>query len=293
MRISSRNSGQEANIGALNRILAVLIALVTSACSPALLNITVPRSGYSVHRDLAYGPGPRQKMDIYVPDGLKQPAPIILFFYGGNWDSGAKDLYLAFGEAFASEGFVVAVADYRLYPAVKYPAFLEDSANAFRYVEQHVGAYGGDPGRIFLAGHSAGAYNAIMLVSDPHYLKDAGTDISHVRGAIGLAGPYNFLPLTSSSLIAMFGGAERKDTQPITYIDGKRPPMLLAAGTEDETVSPGNSTSMAAKLRSFGSPVEVKLYPGLGHIGLLLSLARPFRYRSTLRQDMASFVRTH
>jgi acetyl esterase/lipase len=293
MRISSRNSGQEANIGALNRILAVLIALVTGACSPALLNITVSRSGYSVHRDLAYGPRPRQKMDIYVPNGLKQPAPVILFFYGGNWDSGTKDLYLAFGEAFASEGFVVAVADYRLYPAVKYPAFLEDSANAFHYVEQHVGRYGGDPGRIFLAGHSAGAYNAIMLVSDPHYLKDAGTDISHVRGAIGLAGPYNFLPLTSSSLIAMFGGAERKDTQPITYINGKRPPMLLAAGTEDETVNPGNSTSMAAKLRSFGSPVEVKLYPGLGHIGLLLSLARPFRYRSTLRQDMASFVRTH
>ena len=185
------------------------------------------------------------------------------------------------------------MADYRLYPAVKFPAFVEDSANAFRYVEQHVRQYGGDPARIFLAGHSAGAYNAILLASDPHYLKDAGTDISHLRGAIGLAGPYDFLPLTDPALIAMFGGQGRKDTQPITYIDGKRPPMLLAAGTEDETVSPGNSTSMAAKLRSFGSPVEVKLYPGLGHIGLLLSLARPFRGRTSLREDMANFIRAH
>ena len=266
---------------------------MVSACSPALLNITVPRGGYSVHRDLVYGPAPREKLDIYVPDGLTAPAPVILFFYGGNWDSGSKELYLAFGESFASRGFVVAIADYRLYPQVKYPTFLQDNAAAFRFVHDSAAQYGGDPGRVFLAGHSAGAYNAIMLVSDPHYLRDAGADISQVRGAIGLAGPYDFLPLQDPGLIAMFGGRARKETQPISYIDGKRPPMLLAAGTGDETVDPGNSTRMAEKLNSFGSPVEVKLYPGVGHIGLILSLARPFRGRTSLRDDMTDFIRAH
>ena len=277
----------------MGKFLAALLTLLVSACSPALLNITVPRGGYQVHPDLVYGPAPREKLDIYVPDGLKTPAPVILFFYGGNWDSGSKDYYRAFGEAFTSEGFVVAIADYRLYPEVKYPSFLTDNAAAFRYVHDNAAKYGGDPGRVFLAGHSAGAYNAIMLVSDPRYLKEAGADISQVRGAIGLAGPYDFLPLLDPGLIAMFGGKDRKDTQPITYIDGKRPPMLLAAGTDDETVDPGNATRMAAKLSSFGSPVDVKMYPGLGHIGLILSLARPFRGRAPLREDMADFIRTH
>ena len=292
-RISSKISGEEAAIHPLGKILAALVTLLLSACSPALLNMIVPRGGYSIHHDLAYGPQPREKLDIYVPDGLTAAAPVILFFYGGNWDSGAKDVYLAFGEAFASMGFVVAIADYRLYPAVKYPAFLDDGARAFRFVHDRAAQYGGDPARIFLAGHSAGAYNAIMLVSDPHYLKAVGADISQVRGAIGLAGPYDFLPLTDPGLIAMFGGRARKDTQPISYIDGKRPPMLLAAGTGDETVDPGNSTRMAAKLKGFGSPVEVKLYPGIGHIGLLLSLVRPFRGRTSLRDDMANFIRAH
>jgi acetyl esterase/lipase len=292
MRIKDTIS-QEAAIGAFGKFAAALLMLAVGACAPALLNITVPRGGYSVRHDLAYGAEPRQKLDIYMPDGRHTPAPVILFFYGGNWDSGSKDLYRAFGQAFTSEGFVVAIADYRLYPAVKYPAFLEDGARAFRFMHDNAAQYGGDPGRIFLAGHSAGAYNAIMLASDPRYLKQAGADISQVRGAIGLAGPYDFLPLTDPGLIAMFGSRARNETQPISHIDGKRPPMLLAAGSGDETVDPGNATRMAARLQSFASPVEIKLYPGVGHIGLILSLARPFRGRTSLRDDIVKFIRSH
>jgi acetyl esterase/lipase len=286
-------SSQGAVIGWLHKIAAALLALLASACSPALLNITVPRTGYSVHRDLAYGSAPRNKLDIYVPDGLKAPAPVILFFYGGNWQSGSKDQYLAFGEAFTSEGFVVAIADYRLYPVVEFPAFLEDGAQAFRFLRDNVSRYGGDPRRMFLAGHSAGAYIAIMLASEPRYLKAAGADISELSGAIGIEGPYDFLPLTDPVFIKIFGGANRRETQPVAFIDGGRPPMLLAAGTGDETVGPRNTINMAAKLRSFGSPVEEKLYPGVGHIGILLSLTRWFRDQTSLRDDMAAFVRAH
>ncbi len=271
----------------------LLLAAAVTACSPvAVLNLAIPRSGYRIVRDLAYGSDPRQKLDLYVPDHLQAKAPVILFFYGGSWQGGSKDLYLGFGQAFASEGIIVAVADYRVYPQVRYPSFVEDGAAAFTYVHAHAAQYGGDPSRVFLAGHSAGAHIAVMLAADERYLRKAGADPAWVRGVIGIAGPYNFLPLTDKKLIALFGGANRADTQPITYVDGKRPPMLLATGTDDTTVEPHNTTDLAAKLKSFGSKVEVKTYPGVGHIGIILSLAPGFRGNTTLRQDILRFVRT-
>jgi acetyl esterase/lipase len=270
---------------------AALLSALLAACSPiSVLNLAVPRTGYHVVRDLAYGADPRQKLDLYVPDAPPPKMPVILFFYGGSWESGTKNLYLALGQAFASKGIMVAVADYRLFPQVRYPAFLEDGANAFTYVRTHAARYGGDPARLFLAGHSAGAYNAMMLVADKRYLQKAGADVGQVCGVIGIAGPYNFLPLTDKNLITIFGGADRPETQPITYIDGKRPPILLAAGTDDTTVSPRNSSDLADKLKSFGSSVRLVTYPGIGHIGIILSLAPGFRGRTSLRSDIIQFV---
>ena len=274
--------------------IAGLVGIVLAACSPLVaLNLAVPRSGYRIERDLAYGSDPRQKLDIYVPDHAAANASVILFFYGGSWQDGSKSDYLAFGQAFASKGIVVAIADYRLYPQVRYPAFLDDSANALAYVHAHVAQYGGDPGRIFVAGHSAGAYNAVMLAADPEYLRKAGAEPSWIHGVIGIAGPYNFLPLQDDKLIALFGGANRAETQPINHIDGKRPPMLLAAGTDDTTVLPGNTTQLAARLKSFDSPVDVVTYPGVGHVGIILSLVPGFRWKTTLREDILRFVQTH
>lgn len=267
---------------------------ILSACSPALLlNLAVPRDGYRIERDLAYGPDVRQRLDLYVPDDLSAPAPVLLFFYGGSWEGGSKSYYKALGQAFASKGIIVAVADYRIYPQVRYPAFVEDGARALQFLHAHVAAHGGDPARIFVSGHSAGAYIAVMLAADPQYLRAAGAAPGGIRGVIGIAGPYNFLPLQDQNLIAIFGGANRPETQPINYIDGKRPPMLLTYGTDDTTVLPLNTLSMAAKLRSFNSPVEVKSYASVGHIGIILSLAPGFRGRTTLRQDILDFVQSH
>jgi acetyl esterase/lipase len=275
---------------------AFLVGLVEllAACSPAsLLDLAVSRAGYHVERDLAYGADPRQKLDLYVPDQLTAPAPVLLFFYGGSWKSGSKSLYRAFGQAFAAQGIIVAITDYRLYPQVRYPAFVQDGAQAFAWLRGRAAAHGGDPGRLFLAGHSAGAYIAVMLAADRSYLKAAGADLAQVRGVIGIAGPYDFLPLTDPDLITIFGGANRRQTQPIDYIDGLRSPMLLATGMDDRTVSPANTSRLAAKLRSFGSVVEEKRYAGTGHIGLLLSLVPGFRRRTTLYRDMLDFVRAH
>ena len=280
------------------QIKAAIIAflgLITSACSPAsvLNTLLVPNSGYTVKRDIAYGSEERQKLDIYIPDNVAASAPVLLFLYGGSWQMGSRNIYKFLGQAFASKGIVTVVADYRLYPQVKYPAFLQDTALAFKFVHDHIADYGGDPKKLFIAGHSAGAYNVVMLDSDLHYLKDVGADPEWIRGVIGISGPYDFLPLKDPKLIDMFGGDHVEATQPITYIDGKRAPMLLVTGTDDDTVGPGNTGRMARKLRAAGSAVETKYYPGTGHIGIILSLAPAFRGNTTLREDITQFVMTH
>jgi acetyl esterase/lipase len=258
--------------------LAGLAALV-SACSPfRAINLLVPKSGYDVTAAQAYGADPRQKLDVYVPRGLKGPAPVLLFFYGGAWSSGNRADYLAFGQAFASAGIVTMVADYRLYPQVKYPAFAQDAAGALVWAHAHAGQFGGDAARIFVAGHSAGAYNAVMLAAEPKFLEAAGGRLDWIRGAIGIAGPYDFLPLTDA------------DSQPINHVTGPRPPMLLVAGSDDGTVSPGNADRMAAKLIAEGGHAKVIKYPGIGHIGIILSLVPGFRGMTTLRQDMLDFI---
>jgi len=271
---------------------AIVLVLAFGGCSTMapVLNLLISRSGYHVAEDLAYGSDPRQKLDVYVPDHLTGNRPVILFFYGGSWQNGRKEDYVAFGESFATKNIVVAIADYRVYPQVRYPDFVRDGASAFSYLRAHIAQYGGDPDRIFLCGHSAGAYIAMMLAADPHYLDEAGAKLSQVRGVIGIAGPYDFLPLTDPTLITIFGGARRQDTQPISYVDGKRPPMLLATGDADQTVGPGNTVRLAAKLRSFGSPVDVHVYPGISHVGIILSIAPMLRGNTTLRQDIITFV---
>jgi acetyl esterase/lipase len=256
----------------------------------ALLDLLVSRRGYRVMRDLAYGPHRRQKLDFYIPKGLNAPAPVILFFYGGSWQSGDKVWYRAFGEAFTSRGIIVAIADYRLYPEDLYPAFVEDSALALRFVREQVVGRGGDPARLFLAGHSAGAYNAMMIVCDQRYLRELGGDPSWVRGLVGISGPYDFLPLKDDKLVEIFGGDRRVESQPITYVDRACPPMLLVAGSKDRTVSWKNTRRMAAKLREFGTDVTEIVYPGIGHIEIILSVARLLRGRTTLREDIVRFV---
>jgi acetyl esterase/lipase len=271
------------------------LAALLAACSPTFsaLNLLVPKSGYRVVQGMAYGGDPRQKLDIYVPDKVRPKSPVLLFFYGGAWMSGSRAQYLAFGQAFASLGIVTVVADYRLYPQVSYPAFVEDGAKAVAWVHAHAADYGGDPALLFIAGHSAGGYIAAMLGSDPEYLAAVGGDFSWLRGVIGIAGPYDFLPLTDPDYIAIFHGPMNAMAMPVNHIDGKRPPMLLAWGLDDGTVGAVNIDHMEAKLKDVGSPVQTVRYPGTGHIGIILSLVPGFRGHTTLRQDMAAFIQSH
>jgi len=279
----------------LSTLLAAGSALLLAGCEAAfsVLKLVVPRSGYRLVEGQAYGTDPRQTLDIYVPDGLKGSAPVLLFFYGGGWQSGNRADYFAFGQAFASEGIITVVADYRLYPQVTYPAFVEDAAAALAHLRTIIARHGGDPARIFVSGHSAGAFNAVMLASEPAFLKKVGGDLSWIRGVIGIAGPYDFLPLRQSDYIAIFHGPDNRDAMPVNHVAGKRPPMLLAWGSADFTVGRRSIDRMEAALKKQGSLVEARIYPGVSHIGIILSLAHGFRGRTTLHQDMLDFIRSH
>lgn len=259
--------------------------------SPAvLLNITAPRWGYRIERAIPYGPEPRHRMDLYLPKRMSESAPAVLFFYGGAFISGHRCEYRFVGQALASQGIIVGIADYGLFPDHRFPDFVEDGAKAAVFLHKNLPDYGGDPQRLFTAGHSAGAYIAVMLASNPEYLKGAGSDISCLAGAIGIAGPYDFLPITNPTRIEIFGGADRVETQPIHFIDGKRPPMLLLTGDCDVNILPRNTESMAARLREHGSNVEAIVYPGIEHFRIILGLAPLFRRMIPIRADIIRFV---
>ena len=276
-----------------SRFAGVLLGTLAAACSPLrTFDAIVPKDGgvRVVAKNAAFGADPRQRLDLYAPRGVAaEPLPVIVFLYGGSWNSGAKAGYAFVGRALAARGFVVAIPDYRLVPAVRYPAFLEDNAAVVRWVRANAARYGGDPARIVLAGHSAGAYNAAMLALDPRWL---GADRRFVRGLIGLAGPYDFLPLDGPVVRATFGAADDLPaTQPVAHVAADAPPALLATGDADRTVRPRNSDVLAARLAAAAVAVERRRYPGIGHVGLVTAIARPLRGRAPVLDDMAEFAR--
>jgi acetyl esterase/lipase len=261
------------------------------ACAPVdLLNATIPTGGITVTRDIAYAPGPRRSLDIYRPDG-PGPWPVVVFFYGGSWRDGSKANYKFVAAVLARHGILTVVPDYRLYPDVKYPAFLQDCAASVAWTFAHIAAYGGDTSHLFLMGHSAGAYNAIMLALDPEWLAAAGIDRHRLAGAIGLAGPYDFLPIEDPDIIPIFAVPDQQATQPIAHVDGRNPPLFLADGADDRTVLPRNTTRLAAKIRAAGGPVSEKIYPDVAHIGMVIAIAPLFRGKAPVLRDVLDFVR--
>ncbi len=277
--------------GATRMAVFMLCLLGVAACSgTGVLNALTPRSGYAIHRDLVFDTATGLALDLYVPAGARA-APVAVFFYGGSWQDGRRADYRFVGEALARQGMVVAIPDYRLYPAVRFPAFLHDAARAVAWTQAHAAEHGGDGRMLVLIGHSAGAYNAAMLTLDPSYLRQAGVDRAAVRGMIGLAGPYDFLPLRDPALQDIFAPAgDLRLSQPITYVDGHNPPMLLIHGRDDRQVSPGNTARLAARVGQAGGPVSVRLYDRMSHVFAVANLAAPLRWRSDLPETIGDYV---
>jgi acetyl esterase/lipase len=282
-----------------------LLTMATSALglfgqgrSPAaFLNFTVPRHGYRVERDIPYGTGPRHRMDLYAPElAVTRGArglPVVVFFYGGAFRAGRKSEYRFVGEALATLDIIVVVPDYRIYPEARFPDFLDDTASAITKLREIVARHGGDPENLFIAGHSAGAYIAVMLAANPDYLRAHGGDVSWIKGVIALSGRYHESALQDRIAESIFRGPARDETRPARFIDGVAPPMLLGAGTREHPVVLDAKQNLAEHLRSRGSEVEEVIYPGVGHAGIVAALAPGFRNRAPVRKDIAAFVAKH
>ncbi len=265
---------------------------VLSACSPlTILNATISEDGFTVKPGIRYGPDVRHGLDIYVPKKRKGPLPVVVFFYGGSWRGGNRADYLFAAEALTRRGYVAIVPDYRLFPDVRFPVFVEDGAKAVRWVLDHVADFGGDPDRLYLMGHSAGAHIAAMLTLDEGYLAAVGVPENSIRGTIGLAGPYAVYPSRTANVAPIFAHlADENAARPIRFVDGDEAPMLLLHGKDDDTVFVFNTVNLSKAVRDAGGSARHIIYPDVGHVGILLALARPFNDIAPVLNDAAAFI---
>lgn len=277
-----------------NRVfLAGFAALVLTGCTQLAFlaaNISASFGDYSRRADLSYGSAPRNTLDVYLP---KQPqhAPIIVFFHGGGWNSGDKSFYKFVGVALAEQGYIAVLPNYRLYPQVKSPAFLQDAATAVAWTRERAAAWGGDPQKMFLIGHSAGAHIAVMLALDDEYLRQVGGSSQWLQGVVGLAGPYDFLPFKFPYMNDLFGPPERfPASQPINYVRTDAPPLLLLQGLQDTTVDPNNTRRLAAAMTAAGGRVATRYYEHASHGDLVAAFSSLARNRAPVLEEIRMFI---
>ncbi|MBN2866991.1 MAG: alpha/beta hydrolase [Thiotrichales bacterium] len=267
--------------------------LLLSACTSIgveVANLPAKFSSNQKIADVVYQPNPQQKLDIYIPQhASRQSLPVVVFFYGGRWESGSKEMYAFLGDKLADRGFVAVIADYRKYPEVRFPVFVEDAAKAIAWVSDHIAEYGGNPDKLFVAGHSAGAHIGALVTADKRYLSALGKSNQIIKGFAGLSGPYDFVP-QAEDLKKIFAPPENyPQMQVTTFIDGSEPPMLLLWGDADTEVWRRNLDLLTQKIQQTGGVVETKIYPGVGHVGILANQAWFVPGQATALEDLSTF----
>jgi acetyl esterase/lipase len=274
--------------------LAGLSAFLAGCSRVGFLAANVPAAfgPYVRHANIAYGADPQHRLDVYVPEQASSvPRPVVVFWHGGRWRFGDKADYRFVGAALAQSGYVAVVANYRHYPQVKMPGFMDDAARAALWAVAHAGEFGGNHQRLYLMGHSAGAHLAALVALDTRYFAAAGQPVPRIAGVIGLSGPYDFLPLLEPDVQDMFGPPPLySQSQPINFVRPDAPPMLLVHGLKDDTVRPKNSVNLAAALSALGAPVTLKLYPKLSHADTVAALTTLLRGRAPTLADTTSFI---
>ncbi len=277
-------------------LLPLLAAGGLAACAPVrTLNVLATvAGGYTLQDGVAYGAGARRQLDIYTPTAPPPPGgwPLVVFFYGGSWNSGERAEYRFVGAALAAHGVLTLVADYRLYPEVRYPEFLNDSAEALAFGLHDAARLGANPKRVFVMGHSAGAYNAAMLALDARWLAATGHTPDELAGFIGLAGPYDFFPTDNLDAQPVFFHPNYPaGAQPIEQVSANAPPSFLGAPVHDALVSPTRSTQgLAARLQAVGVPVTLKRYERASHTTLIGAFSAPLRWVAPVQADVLAFI---
>lgn len=273
----------------------VLLAVSLGGCQSlyfGAVNALSP-SGPIERTSYTFDPAHGLALDVYRSQHTSDQAPVLVFLYGGSWRSGQKSWYRFVGESLAAKGLVVVIPDYRTYPRGQFPDFIDDAALALRYTRDHAQQWGGSRNHLFLAGHSAGAHIALLLATDAKYLQGQQMQPQELAGVIGIAGAYDFAPFNSRRLLQAFPGPTLQAlTQPITFVDGDEPSILLLHGTNDDTVWPRNSERLADRLRSQKMSVELRLYADIGHSGIVRALGKRNLDLAPTRADLLHFIET-
>lgn len=273
--------------------------LLLSGCEGTLfagLNATDQHHGIVERHNVVFDAEHKLALDVYAPAHADH-APVVVFFYGGDWARGQRAWYRFVGTALAAEGVVTVVPDYRKVPKVALDGFMSDAAEAVAWTRTHASEFGAAADNIFVMGHSAGGQIAALLATDPEWLAASGMQPRDLAGFIGLAGCYDFVPVPADDedMIAAFGDtpeAQRRG-EPVSYVRGSEPPMLLLQGEDDREVVPSNAISLRRAMDSQHEDVTLRLYPGVGHEGVLLALSRPMRGDAATLPDVMAFIHTH
>jgi acetyl esterase/lipase len=275
----------------------ILSALALVGCTPVMLvNTFINRNAFNLKSDINYGPGERQRLDVYSPKGATR-APVLIFVHGGGWYRGSKDEYQFLGDAFVEKGFVTVIISYRVAPQAVFPAFVQDVASSVRWVKDNIANLGGDPDRIYLMGQSSGAHTAALVALDPRYLREVGLERNAIRAFVGQAGPYDFrafLEQDEPTQKAMGPRENWPQTQPIHFVDGKQPPMFLQHGLKDDVVNIKNPDWLSSIIKEKGGEVEVKYYPEVDHPGIVGAISRVARFIDPkIFPDIIGFLSKH
>jgi acetyl esterase/lipase len=285
----SRSFTRAAGLG----VAAALLGLTLAACSPQnTLNAVTSTRGLNVTQNVRYGPAPRNVMDVYAPQNV-QNAPVVLFIHGGSWQGGDKEGHKFVGVSLARAGYVTAVMNYRLAPEHRYPDYVQDAAAALKVLRDQARNHGGNPENLFVMGHSAGGFNAVEVVDNARWLRDAGVPIGAVRGVIGVAGPYSYDFRQFPSKAAFPPDGNPDDIMPDRHVRPDAPPNLLLVAANDQTVDPSNGVNMEAALKKAGVPVTRTVLPGLNHITVIAAMAQPLTFLGDTRQQVIDFIEAH
>ncbi len=281
----------KSSLGVAAGVCALVLGLLAGCSGFSYFVANAPASFGSFHRsaDLVYGQEARQRLDVFAPKeaGIH---PLVVFFYGGSWSQGNKSQYAFVGAALAARGYVTVIPDYRLYPQVRFPTFLEDSAQAVAWARQHAREFGGDPERIVLMGHSAGAHMAAMLALNSSYLESAGVPPHSIVGLVGLSGPYALDPNTDTLRTIFSSPYTPDDWQPVHFASDRAPPALLLHGLDDTVVASKHADELHDALLSHGVSVETHLYPNRGHADTAASFALIARFRTPALEQTLAFL---
>ena len=247
--------------------LAAVLALAPAAPASETAAADAVGATFQVveHRDIDYLPGTnhaddKDKLDIFMPEGLAN-APVVVYFHGGGLQNGTKAIGEGLGRQLAARGIGLVSANYRLSPAVMHPAHMEDATAAFVWTKRNIGDYGGDAGRVYVAGHSAGAYLAALMALDPKHLDAHGMRLADIKGAIPIS-PFLFVEdadVAPRRPKTVWGTDEEVwlEASVTPYIGAGKPPMLFIYADGDDDWRREQNQRLAAKLSALGNAAAV------------------------------------